>query len=281
MRQADLMSRRLQRRQPGFTLIEMIMVITITGIIAGMVAVFIRQPVEAYVDTARRAELADIADTAVRRLGRDLQGALANSVRIAGAGQFLELIPIRDGGRYRAEIGTAAGDDPLDFTNAADNRFDVLGPPVTVLAGDSLVVYNLGIAGASAYDIPLTNRRVATAGGATVSFTATANPLPFASPGSRFQIVGTPVSYACDLGTGTLWRYSGYAFQAAQPAALATLDGLAGVTRAALATSVSACNFAYGPGVLQHSGLVSIALAITQSGESVVLQYQANVDNVP
>ncbi len=275
------MSRWPPRRQPGFTLIEMIMVITITGIIAAMVAVFIRQPVEAYVDTARRAGLADIADTAVRRMGRDLQGALANSVRVAGGGQFLELIPIRDGGRYRAEVGTAPSDDPLDFTNAADNRFDVLGPPVTVSAGDSLVVYNLGIPGASAYDNPLTNRRVATAGGATVTFTATASPLPFASPGSRFQIVGTPVSLACDPGTGTLWRYSGYAFQAAQPAALATLDGLAGASKAALATSVTACNFAYGAGVLQHDGLVSIALSITQSGETVALQYQVNVDNAP
>jgi MSHA biogenesis protein MshO len=275
------MRRSPQRRPQGFTLIEMIMVIAITGIIAGMVAVFIRQPVEAYVDTARRAGLADIADTAVRRMGRDLQGALANSVRVAGGGQFLELIPIRDAGRYRAEVGTAPGDDPLDFTSAADNRFDVLGPLVSVVAGDSLVVYNLGIPGASAYDNPLTNRRLATAGGAAVSFTATANPLPFASPGSRFQIVGTPLSFACDLGTGTLWRYSGYAFQAAQPAALATLDGLAGVGKAALATSVSACNFAYGPGALQHTGLVSIALSLTQSGESVVLQYQVNVDNAP
>ena len=275
------MSRWLQRREQGFTLIEMIMVIAITGIIAGMVAVFIRQPIEAYVDSVRRAALADIADTAVRRMGRDLQGALANSVRIGGGGQFLELIPIRDAGRYRAEVGSAPVDDPLDFTSAADNRFDVLGPPVSVVAGDSLVVYNLGIPGASAYDNPLTNRRVAVSGGAKVTFTATANPLPFASPGSRFQITGTPVSYACDLGTGTLWRYSGYAFQAAQPAALATLDGFAGVTKAALATSVSACNFSYSPGVLQHSGLVSIALSITQSGESVVLQYQVNMDNVP
>ena len=271
--------------QLGFTLIEAIMVIVITGIIAGMVAVFIRAPVEAYVDTARRAAITDVADTAARRIARDLQGALPNSVRVDGAGQFLEFVPIRNAGRYRAEIGTAPADNPLDFTNAADNSFDVLGPPVTVLAGDSVVVYNLGIpVASSAYDTaPLTSRRVAIPGvGNTVTFTATANPLPFSSPGSRFQIVGTPVSYVCDLGTGTLWRYSGYPFQFAQPALLATLNGFAGVTRAVLATNVTApCNFSYGPGPLQLNGLVSTSLTITQSGESVTLQNQINVDNVP
>lgn len=272
------------QRQYGFTLIEAIMVITITGIIAGVVAIFIRAPVEAYVDSARRAALTDAADTVTRRIGRDLQGALPNSVRVDGTGRFVEFIPIRDAGRYRAEVGTAAGDDPLDFTSAADTSFDVLGPTVNVAAGESLVVYNLGITGASAYENPLTTRRVATAGSALskVTFTATATPLPFASPGSRFQIVGTPVSYACDLGTGTLWRYSGYAFQPSQPASLATLNGLAGVTKAALATNVTApCQFAYSPGALQRNGLVSIALSITQTGESVVLQHQVNVDNAP
>lgn len=270
-------------KQRGFTLIEAIMVITLTGILAGIVAVFIRAPVDAYVDSARRAALSDVADTTARRMARELQGALPNSVRAGGAGYFLEWVPIRDAGRYRAEIGTAAGDDPLVFTNGTDNAFDVLGPTVDVLAGDSLVVYNLGLGSADVYAAAPNNRRTATVGGglSKVSFTANGTALPFASPGSRFQIVATPISYACDLGTGTLWRYSGYAFQLNQPTSLATLNGLAGATRAALATSVSACNFAYGPGALQHNGLVSLSLTISQSGESVTLQHQVNVDNAP
>ena len=72
-----------------------------------------------------------------------------------------------------------------------------------------------------------------------------------------------------------------YAFQAAQPATLAALNALAGASRAALATNVSGCTFNYSTGVLQHNGLVSISLTVTQSGESVTLQHQVNVDNVP
>ncbi|MDP1682827.1 MAG: prepilin-type N-terminal cleavage/methylation domain-containing protein, partial [Burkholderiales bacterium] len=56
----------------GFTLIEMVVVIVLTSILASVVAMFIRLPVQGYVDTARRAEMTDIADTALRRMGRDL-----------------------------------------------------------------------------------------------------------------------------------------------------------------------------------------------------------------
>ncbi|HJW54183.1 MAG TPA: prepilin-type N-terminal cleavage/methylation domain-containing protein, partial [Burkholderiaceae bacterium] len=66
-----MMMRRPTLREKGFTLAEAVIVIVITGIIAGTVAVFLRLPVQGYVDTAARAELTDIADTALRRMTRD------------------------------------------------------------------------------------------------------------------------------------------------------------------------------------------------------------------
>lgn len=67
------------RRARGVTLIEMVIVISITAIIAGAVAVFIARPVEGYADATRRAELTDIADTALRRMTRDLRTARSSA----------------------------------------------------------------------------------------------------------------------------------------------------------------------------------------------------------
>lgn len=285
----------------GFTLVEMIMVIVITGIIGGIVAVFLKAPIQQYMDVSRRAELTDIADTALRRVGRDLRLALPNSVRvrgaISGAGScngseacFLEFLPTKGGGRYRAGSGSGAGctgspsEEELDFT-VADACFGVLGTMPAVAADDEIVVYNLGITGADAYagnSLAAHNRRPASATGNIVTLTSFAA-LPFDSPGHRFHVISTPVSYVCD-GEGTLWRYWGYAIQDVQTKTdtIAKLGALAGVQWARLANNVGSCSFTYDSNVVaQRSGLVTMHLGITRDGETATLYSAAHVSNQP
>ncbi len=270
-------------RQQGFTLVEMIMVIIITGIIGGMVAIFIRAPVQGYVDSARRAEMTDIADSALRRIGRDLRLALPNSVRVSGACNgvaacYLEFIPTSGGGRYRVDTPG----NMLDFT-ISDSSFDVIGPMPVFAAGDSIVVYNLGITGASAYDNGAGAANCAASPNCTTYSSNTATTVtiagkqfPFDSPAHRFQVAQSPVTYACDAANGTLRRHWNYGFLAGQPAPPA------GGTSALLATNVSSCSFIYDANVVaQRSGLVTMNLGITESSETVTLYSSAHVSNVP
>ncbi|GAB5605279.1 PulJ/GspJ family protein [Sideroxyarcus sp. TK5] len=283
----------------GFTLVEMIVVIVITGIIAGIVAIFIKAPVQGYVDSARRAELTDIADTAFRRIARDLRLALPNSVRRSGtcdgtATCFLEFIPTVGGGRYRSSAGAgvlcggSADGDALSFA-AADTCFEVFGQmPQQVVIGDQIVVYNTGQAGANAYagnTLATHNRRVVSGVGAqTISITSTAK-LPLDScvtditgavvGGCRFQVVQSPVTYVCDAANQKLVRWQGYPIAATQPTTLP-----AGATEALLANSVSNCDFLYNA-ISQRSGLVTMRLAISEQGESVSLYNAAHVNNLP
>jgi MSHA biogenesis protein MshO len=278
-------TRNLQPRARGVTLVEMIVVITITGIIGAGVAMFIRRPVEGYIDATRRAELTETADTALRRITRDLRTALPNSIRIATVGNvsYIEYLQTIGGGRYRAELDSLGGGDPLDFLNpAGDASFDVIGALPPVAAGMFIVVYNLsadpGVPTANAYTGD--NRaNVSSAAGTTITLSP-AHRFPFTSPGKRFQVVQYPVSYACDplpAGTGELRRYWGYAIQAAQP------TPPAGGNNALLATNVTNCSFSYITigGAMQRTGVVAVNLEVSQTGEAVRLFQQVHVSNAP
>ena len=265
------------RRLRGFTLVEMIMVIVITGIIGGIVAIFIRAPMQGYVDSARRAELTDIADTALRRVTRDLRLALPNSVRVTGVcGDgttcYLEFIPTKGGGRYRA----GAPGDQLLFT-VADTSFEVLGPMPDMVAGaspDQIVVYNLGITGADAY--AGSNRTAVSAAPAGAIANITSKKFPFDSPGHRFHVVTSPMSFACSQSStnpalGTLSLVTGYGWGASPATGTPHL----------LAGNVSACRFTYDPLVVGRTGVVTLHLSITEEGETVTLYNAAHVSNQP
>ena len=262
------------RPAAGFTLMEAIITIVLTGILAAMVAVFIRAPIKAYFDVTRRAELTDIADTAMRRVSRDVRAALPNSARLAGICDgvstcYLEFVPIKSAGRYR-EGGPG---NTLDFTAAADT-FDVLGPGVNIAAGDSIVIYNLGITGSDVYSSLGSDRRVATTTGTALSTAGYAGgAFPFSSPARRFQVVGTPVTYACNAGAGVLQRYSGYAFTDPQPQPPTG-------TPALLASNVSRCRFSYQM-LNQLNALITLELSLTKDAEPVSLIEQVHVNNVP
>ncbi len=281
-------ARYVGRVEAGFTLAEAVIVIVIMGIISAAVAVFIRGPIDAYFDVSRRAQLSDAADTALRRIARDLQRALPNSVRVAGACTgatpcYLEYVPVEAGGRYRAELDQVGAGDPLDFTDNTDTAFDLIGPNISLPATPLwLVVYNLGIPGATAYsgDSAASDVRRPYAGGggsvSAVSFTSV-NVLPFESPARRFHMVSTPVSYAWTPapGGGTLVRHSGYGFSVAQPVP-------PGGAASLLADAVTSCNFTYSTlEVARSAGLISIGLEVSADGETLSLFHQVHVSNVP
>ena len=278
-------------RDRGFTLIEMIIVIVLTSIIASAVAVFIKLPVQGYVDTARRAEMSDEADTALRRLGRDLRLALPNSVRVTDSGATIEILLTKIGGRYRIESEGTATADALNFS-ATDTLFDQLGP-LSVLNGqsiainsDSVVIYNLGpgVVSADAYNGLNRSRITGLPGSAMANeqwIQIDPMQFPLESPGNRFQVIEGPVSYVC--ANGTLTRYWGYAITPTQQSA-ATLAASA-ASRALAASNVApglaSCRFVYAPGVTERAGLVALTLTLTRGVESVRLYHEVHVSNVP
>lgn len=273
-------------RISGFTLIEAVVTIAILGILGAIVAVFIGKPIQGYFDSARRAELTDQADVALRRLTRDLRLALPNSLRVANAAgvNYIEFIMTSNGGRYRFDADGSTGGDFLSYTNPADMSFDVLGPAnPAIAAGDFIVAYNLGPGNAPA-DAYTGGNRAQVQGVAGNVVTLAANPFaiqapPLPSPDARFQVVpgGTQaVTYACPAAApANMTRQWNYGFNAAQ--ATPPVGG----TIAPMAGNVL-CTVEYAPNASGRNGLLLINLTLSDaSGERISLAQQIRIDNTP
>lgn len=278
----------------GMTLVELVIVITLSGIVVSFMANFLLTPVDAYNAQTQRAQLADAADGALRLLSRDLRAALPNSVRITSSGTVtaLELLLTLDGARYRDNGPLTDPAQWLDLSTA-DGAFATTVPfsqitlPFTSNS-NYLAIYNVGVPGANAYAManvitPAGTQINITAGSSANVHLVTLSPafqFAYGSPGKRVYLVGGPVSYLCDTATGMLTRYSGYAIAASQPASAATLAA-AGAASGRVASSVSACQFSYSAGTAQRVGMASLSLQLSNGGQQVQLIHQVHLVNMP
>lgn len=309
------------RHNAGFTLIEMITVITLTGIIAVVVGRNIREPVQGFIDLSLRAELVDSAELALRRMSREISLALPNSVRLtdgttqglqtcaatAGSTCTVEILRTLDGGRYRKESdGTDSGqcsgadDDPLDFTASTD-CFEVLGALINLPAAspgavqndclvantDCLVIFNTGQPGANAYG----ESAVATGENIAAIQSATANAI-------TFDISGSP------LGAFSLKSPRQRFHIVDMPVSFVCASGAATITRQAdypiaftqstapggssslLANRVASCRFTYSQGAGSRNAILTAEVVISaqdSSGDAnnVRLVQQIQIPNVP
>jgi len=285
--------------QQGVTLIELVVVITLCGICAIFMTMFMVTPVDSYVAQAQRAGLVDAADSALRLLARDLRSALPNSVRVTtnGSVSAIELLATVDGARYNDDGALANPALWLDFT-APDAAFSTTVPfsQITLPYTSStafLSIYNVGVTGADAY----AGANVITPAGTTITITAGATPnaqlvslspafqFSWGSPNKRVFLVSGPVSYLCDTSAGTLTRYSGYRVSATQPtsaAALVSAGASAGLVSSSIGSNANACLFAYAPGTAaQRSGMATLSLQLTSGSQNVELVEQVHLVNAP
>lgn len=270
----------------GFTLIELIMVIVITGVLAATLTVFMKPAIDSYFDTKRRADLTDMADTALRRMSKDILSAVPNSVRSVSPSCF-QLVPTIAGGRYRLAPDTViAGSAAID-TTVASSAFDVLGALSRLPQnGDWIVIGNQ-----NADDVYTGSNRgtvdtvglppASTLGEHRINLQVPTQ-FPIGYDGGRFMVISkdeATVFYSCNATTKTLYR-TVEDFSANQASACAATSG-AGV--AVVATDVAACNFVYDPnqGATPQSGFVWMRVELTRAGESATLAHGVHVANVP
>ena len=276
----------LSRRHKGFTLVELVIVIVITGIVAAVAGVIIQGSVGAYVDQERRASLVADADRAMRRMSREIRQALPNSIRNSdclGGNECVEFLSTLAGGRYREGPGPGVAQPQYRLSfNQPDSQFNAMGPETEQLPSGAnlrIAVYNTGQAGNNAW-IPGSPGPISgpgfsinpAAGGVVGEVNVQLNnPHQFqlASPRQRFYVVEGPVAFVCE--GRQLIRYHGYAIGNAYTGGQANV----------LANNIDECGFVYQSGSSTRAGLLTIELVFEEEGERVRLQHQVQVSNAP
>lgn len=281
------------RAQQGFTLVELVVGIVITAVVAGFIAAFLGTPVQAYLAQERRTTLSEQARLSMQWLEDDLRVAVPNSVRFAQSGTRLaiELWPVIDVARYRTagSLGLPAHELALP---GSDDQFSLYAGFTRItypLVSNThrLVIHNTGQPGSNVYQ----QTNVITPAGMTLRIddnNSDAIPgLPadedhvtlgsafgFSSPSptQSVYLVEGPVRYLCDASAHTLRRYTGYTVTAAL-----TPNAPASGMSSLISNVVGACSIGCIAGSAQCGRTISLNLSFTRDGESLNLLQQVSL----
>lgn len=289
------LEQRQSRRQSGFTLIELVMVFVLLGVLAAAFMVFFRPMLNGYFSAQRRADLSDIADSALRRMGQELRTAVPNSINLV-SNQCFQFAPSTGGGRYRrepisGEADVACGANPGATHSAWPNPACAAGAVTWIdflalqsdsnpQAGDFVVINN--VTPANYYGASPTSRYVIQGAGLTLPrvqdgvgrVQLNRNPAALGYYDGRFQTVAAAqpsVMYSCTGGKLLRTVMTTNAAIACQSAG------------DVLASGVLACDFTYAanPSATEASAYVSLLLSLQGDGETVTLSYGVHLDNSP
>ena len=273
----------------GFTLIELVVAITLLGIVGSMVSVFLGNTMEGYAALSRRDDLQNSMRMAVERISRELRHALPNSVctddgsGCNNPGSIVYFIRTVDAGEYQTRSGnynSGQARAPLPIAPATASNFDVLsGNNINAAAGQWVVVYNTDnsdiynsgsqrqqIAGITSKDTD----GVAPDDISVIQFSSAVS-FPTHSPSHRFHVIENNVTLFYLQGTNLYRAQSSFGSPAtANPG-----------TEKLLLQNVSACTFTYIPGSLLRSGLLRIDIRVNNGKESLQMIHEAQVYNAP
>ncbi len=283
----------MMTRQDGFTLIEMVVAITVSAVVVGFMALFLTSPVEAYFSQERRTELADSANSARRMFANDIHNALPDSVRAvtSGTNRALELLQVTDMARYRPTPSSGNALQDLQLGPPGDQDFSLFGVLATLPTSVNVCTGRLAIGRGNAYAVS----NVITPAGMCFTLAppdaikneqAVHLAAPFAftaagSPSATVYYVKQPVSYVCDLTANTLKRFEGYPISANQASHATEAQLIAqGASMSLVARDVTACTFQYSSS-LAGGPLARLRLTFSRNGETLQVFEQVQVENQP
>ncbi len=290
----------MKNQQSGFTLVEIIIVISIMGIIGGLSSMIIGRSLDAYAALERRENLQTSVRLAVERISRELRHALPQSICVSDGANCVSnsqnrfyFVPVEAMGRYQDRAGIYTSPPPiqrdrLPVLPLSKNRFDVLSTNsanrlLNVTVNDWAVVYSqnnadiyTGSNNVRQQISAVVQKDIQNDGDNTndidqIQFSTTVS---FAnhSPSRRFYVVDNANQVTLFYLSGTnLYRDTTSFASPVTPSGNQRL----------LMQNVQACTFTYTPGSQQRAGLLRIDITVSRQNETIQVIHNAHVYNTP
>lgn len=210
--------------QGGFTIVEMVMAILISGIMAIGILDYVADSVEGISSTTRRSELGSSGRTALDRMALELHNALPNSIRVTtatgGGDQCLEFVPVRGATSYIDPSFTGGGSDTFDVVDFDPSEEGTTGGYAVIYPDDIDDIYDGENATTSGFpdrgpieEIDTIEDTASPSDASTITLVET-HRFGHRSPYKRFFLVDQPVSFCVQA--DKLYRYTNYGFYSVQ-----------------------------------------------------------------
>lgn len=274
------------KRNRGFTLLELIIVIIILGVMSVGISGFITLSTQTYLNVSERDKLLSSARFAVERLNRELRNAVPNSVRVRDdtTRHCIEFTPIKASTFY-TDIPVVPDPvkttiDVVKFINSQGDPFNCLGS-----CADYIVVYPLVSSDIYNFNVNSGDGKV-TLLKSFSGLTGDIWTLPIEpvggmvfdqhSPTNRLYVFDKPVSYC--VNNSELRRYNDYNFDPTQ-----SLDPSGGYVLMAenLPFDINNLPFSYSSPSLQRNAVVHIQLNFDRDGEVIAFDNDVHIENIP
>ena len=268
--------------QRGLTLVELVVTIVLMGILAGGTVAYVVSSTQSYVDTATRNQLSAIGRLTTARLELEIANAVPNSVRVttpSSGNQCIEFFPVEDATRYLS-VNFEAASTSLTVkpfatgSSMSGKKFPVIFP-ITASA-----LYSQSSPGPLG---SITSYSRSVAGDVETLTLDSAHQFNPGTSLQRLYLAGEPVSF-CVQGQ-KMYRYKNYGVKTSQctPATAACLPTTS-PNRAVVSDQIvnsSYTAFQFDSGGLQRGGLVRLNLNFSDGTESLLIQHEIQINNVP
>lgn len=275
------------RPMRGFTLVEIVVTMLISVIMALGMVTFISDTVDGVLSSGNRNKLTSSGRTVVDRLALELHNAVPNSIRATAAtasgDQCLEYIPFVAASNYVNAPFTGSGGDEFEVVdfNPALAYVSPAGVQAVIYPDDTSELYTGGTPGPRSLVYAITD--TGGADGKVTVYLDSTHRFSRRSPVDRIYIANEPVSFC--LEGNNLYRYQDYGFQATQ----CDTD-----TAACLPTTVpdrqlisdtidntGLTAFTILPATLRRNAIISMTFNFTSEGDVVRLKHEVMMRNVP